>query len=354
MKITKNEALRTWDLDTYAGTPQTEKARGEIDKILINQPDKPIREGESFSQFSKRVLDFVKSVLETGEPNTILVTHNSVFGLIKLWDKKGRPKHLDRPFRTEYAKQDSETGDHFILKGKKGDIYVCRHGETEDNLKGNFRSDDAELTEKGVKEGEELGKALSKIKIPEIICSPLKRTVETSQAIADAQEGAEKKDPKEELEDVKKKDAGEEDDEEEEDEEEECSGLKKSDFLYMEPRPGDDKRTFASCGGCRMFLSKLGLCSLHGKDVKIGPGDSCGLFVRGKAPDSEVDHIEASVTKEESGFTEGPVQCQNCHYFWKEKDHNDCLLFKMLNMKDHHVPPNACCNAFSPKKEKEE
>ena len=144
----------------------------------------------------------------------------------------------------------------------------------------------------------------------------------------------------------------EEEDEEKEEPKDKHKGLCKSTFLYMQPSTGDDKKTFASCAGCRMFLSKIERCSLHGKDEKVGAGDSCGLFVKGKAPEDEVDHIEASVTKEESGFTEGPVKCMNCEYF--EKRDTDCLLLRILGVIDYKVKPNGCCNAFSLKGEMED
>ncbi len=347
IKIIKQPGLKTWDLGELPGTPQTKETQSKLDDQLIKTPDQSAgKTGESFVEFSNRVLKTIKDIIEIAPANACVVTHNSVFGLIKLWNSKGRPKYLDRPFRTEYTNQGSDTGDHFVIKGKNGDIYICRHGETQDNADGNFRSDDVDLTVKGKQEAKDLGKDLSEVEISEITSSPLPRAIETSEAII---AGQAKEDSKEEQQDEPK------DEEKEDMEEEESKGLCKSVFLYMEPRKGDDEKTFASCAGCRMFLKKQQLCSLHGPDLKVDEDDSCGLFVRGKAPSDEIDHLEASVTVEESGFMEGPVQCQNCHYYYSEKDGADCLLFRMLGIKDYKVPPHACCNAFSPKhKPKEE
>ncbi len=67
-------------------------------------------------------------------------------------------------------------------------IYFVRHGETESNIRGVFagQKDDSILTEKG-KEQARITAQNIKSQIPKIdrvICSPLKRTVETAQIIA--------------------------------------------------------------------------------------------------------------------------------------------------------------------------
>lgn len=348
--IVKTDALKTWNLGKLEGTPQDKEAVDKLDKQLINSPDKPVEGGESFVEFSTRILGKIKELIASAPDNTIVVTHNSAFGLIKLWDKKGRPKHLDRPFRTEYTKQDSETGASFHIKGEHGTLHICRHGETTDNVKKVFRTDEAELTDEGVKEAEKLGEEHKDTKIPEIVCSSLDRTVETSHIIADAQEG--EKEP-EEVE-PKDEEVTEDVENEEREEEEESKGLTRSVFLYMEPKKGDDKRNFASCGSCCMFLAKHNICSLHGKDVKVDADDSCGLYSRGgPAPETEMEHVHKATTPEESGLTEGPVQCKNCHYY--DKADKDCLLFRLVGIKEYKVNPDACCNAFSPKhKVKEE
>lgn len=132
----------------------------------------------------------------------------------------------------------------------------------------------------------------------------------------------------------------------EEGDKKEHRGISKSDFLYMEPTKEDNPKTFATCAGCAMFLDKHNICSLHGKDVKILPFYSCGLFVRGKAPESEMEHVSAKVTPEESGLIYEVPQCERCHYYDKD---GDCNLFRLLNIEDYKVEKNACCNAWSKK-----
>ena len=118
--------------------------------------------------------------------------------------------------------------------------------------------------------------------------------------------------------------------------------MERSNFLYLEPK--GDKPGF-NCNSCKMFLAKQGICSLHGKDVKIKPTMSCGLWsCCGPAPESEMEHVSKAFTPEESGLVDAEVTCKNCEFF--EKEDNDCLLFKTLNI-DHKVLPDACCNAWT-------
>jgi broad specificity phosphatase PhoE len=65
----------------------------------------------------------------------------------------------------------------------KRQIIIARHGETEDNHKGVFRTSKTKLTEKGKKQAEDLGKALAGKNITKIYSSDLPRAVETSKII---------------------------------------------------------------------------------------------------------------------------------------------------------------------------
>ncbi len=67
-------------------------------------------------------------------------------------------------------------------------IYFVRHGESEANLKGVFagQRDDSVLTEKGKEQAKATAQAI-KAEIPNVVrifCSPLKRTLETANIIA--------------------------------------------------------------------------------------------------------------------------------------------------------------------------
>lgn len=193
-KIHPYDELKTWDLGKLEGTPQTKEAQEKVNNTLINHPNEKIEGGESFNEFSSRALGIIKDVIHNSDNNTVVLTHNSVFGLIKLWNKEGRPNELSKEFREKYTKQDSETGDHYTLKSDKGTIYVVRHGETEDNKAGNFRISDVNLTDKGVQQAKQVGKELKDVKIPEVISSSLPRALHTANLLLDEQKGGVKTD----------------------------------------------------------------------------------------------------------------------------------------------------------------
>jgi len=127
--------------------------------------------------------------------------------------------------------------------------------------------------------------------------------------------------------------------------------INRSAFLYLDPRPL--KEAFAQCSTCKMFLKDHGLCSLHGKDVKITGGMSCGLYVPGgPAEESELEHVSKAVTPEESGLVDRQVRCENCTFLKGDS----CGLFQQLNDKfptmfslKTGVDKHGCCNAQTPK-----
>jgi broad specificity phosphatase PhoE len=186
--IKTNAALKTFDFGDKEGTPQTEAANKTIHNNIVNNPDKPMfDEGETFNEAVARVVPVLQDLIKNSPDNTTVITHNSVYGLINLWNKNGRPKTFDKILREKYIKQDNQfpTGSYFKIDGDNGDIYVVRHGETTDNAKKVFRTAKAELTEKGIKEAKDVGKKLSGVEIPEIISSSLPRAVHTSNLIMD-------------------------------------------------------------------------------------------------------------------------------------------------------------------------
>lgn len=139
-------------------------------------------------------------------------------------------------------------------------------------------------------------------------------------------------------------------------------------FIYLDPGK-TPKKAFAQCGPCRMFVPhealdgfrKHDLCIIHGSNVKVDEGYSCGLMVgwpKGKPnPDVVKDHaaelkknIPGSVTPEQSGLVDRQVRCENCDYHNAEA--GKCGLYGMLNAKfpkvfdlDEKVDEYGCCNA---------
>lgn len=177
--------LRTFDFHEMEGQPQTDEANAKIHDQIVNHPDQPmVPGGESFDAAAKRGLAKVNEILSKGETAAI-TTHNSMFGLIKLWNEYGRPTTLTQRFRQDYVKQDNShpTGDSYVIKGDKGDVHLLRHGETTDNAKKVFRTATAQLTDQGRQEASDLGEKLKDSGITKIYSSDLPRAVETSNIV---------------------------------------------------------------------------------------------------------------------------------------------------------------------------
>jgi broad specificity phosphatase PhoE len=182
--IEVDNSFKTLNLNDLAGTEQSKSKVKEVDNIIINHPEENIHGGESFNDFSNRVLEGIGRTIKTAPDSTVIVTHNTVFGLIHLWDEMHRPDELSKEFREEYVKQDSHPSDSFVIKGDNGEIRIARHGETEDNVNGNFRSDDTPLTPSGLKQARDMGKNISNIS--NIITSDLPRAIRTADILANS------------------------------------------------------------------------------------------------------------------------------------------------------------------------
>lgn len=189
VKIIPTPDFRTFDFDEMEGKPQTDAENKKIHNKIVNEPSKPMTDsGESFEHAVHRAFGALKKIIDE-KGNKIITTHNSMYGLLKLWEQEGRPQELSQKFREKYVNQDTpeknqkSTGEHFEIKDKNGIIYVVRHGETSDNAKGVFRTAYAELTDKGKKEAEKLGQELKDCHITKIYSSDLSRAIETSKII---------------------------------------------------------------------------------------------------------------------------------------------------------------------------
>jgi len=193
--IVPTDALKTFNFADAVGTKQTKAKNKEIHNTIIHTPNLPMAgNGESWDEATNRVIPTLKNIVNSAPANTTLVTHNSVFGLIDLWNKQNRPDQFSKEQREKYTKQDGsyKTGDNFTIEGVNGPIHVVRHGETVDNQQHNFRSDDTKLTSKGIKQAQSVGKKLGDIDIPQIITSPLDRAVNTANIIAEHQDNKKK------------------------------------------------------------------------------------------------------------------------------------------------------------------
>lgn len=186
--IIKNDALKTFDFGSKEGTPQTKETDEAIHNNIVNNPDLPMYdEGESFNEAFERTIPTIDNLIKSTPTNTVMVTHNSIFGLIQLWDKLGRPSEFTKEDRIRYTEQDNKfpTGSVYKLEGENGPIYIVRHGETVDNLANKYRRSEADLTKEGIQQAEQIAKELKNVKISTIISSPLLRTIHISEIIKD-------------------------------------------------------------------------------------------------------------------------------------------------------------------------
>lgn len=191
--------LRTWDLGDMEGKPEDEAAKKHIEGVVQEWNKKPAtdateseKQGETFGEFTQRVIPAFEKILKDEPANSTVVTHSSVLKAFKVWDEMGRPDvtklsdEQKKDFATAYNKEETHNGDMETFKGDQGDIHVIRHGQTEDNAKNNFRSGDTNLTDKGVNDAKEAGNELGRKtggEVPKIITSDLPRAVHTSNII---------------------------------------------------------------------------------------------------------------------------------------------------------------------------
>jgi broad specificity phosphatase PhoE/phage gp29-like protein len=91
--VVKTKALRPWDVGKYTGM-HSKEVQGDM-KQYVNNPEKPIPEGESFNTFRSRALGYIKSLPEQYPGKRIaIVTHHRLDRLTKAWDKAGNKEDL--------------------------------------------------------------------------------------------------------------------------------------------------------------------------------------------------------------------------------------------------------------------
>jgi hypothetical protein len=119
-------------------------------------------------------------------------------------------------------------------------------------------------------------------------------------------------------------------------------------FLYQDPRGDADH--FAECQTCHDYTGKS--CENFEKGNTVSSTGSCGLYHHGKGSDKHLGNELGNYTKEEAGYVERPVRCDNCSFF--DDDESYCELFETLTSKfpsvfhlETKVDPHGCCNAHT-------
>lgn len=206
--IQLDKSFRTIDYGDYADgvVPETPMARASIARDIENGDVKIGDTGETFNEFKPRIIEPFKKVLDTEDPNTAIVTSSSVLKGLKVWDDMGRPDinnltpEQNKDFADRYNDETVDPGEMVSFDKAQGDpsqgqIHVIRHGETDANEMGIFRTDDSKLTQHGVNEAKFAGAKLKDIldgaPVPKIISSDLPRTVHTSNEVYKVANGLE-------------------------------------------------------------------------------------------------------------------------------------------------------------------
>ncbi len=190
--------LRTADFGKLEGELQTPESNKYVHDQMRKLNAPMGRGGETFNNLASRVIDYVKEIISKGEDHVGMTTHNSVYGLIKLWDEQGRSdwdsmsiedKHK---FVEDYIKQDNTNppGDSYTIKTPAGDIELMRHGKTDQNGT-RFRTPEAKLVTEGQQQAVKLGDAMKEKGLTKIYSSDLPRAVETSNIVMDRVNGKE-------------------------------------------------------------------------------------------------------------------------------------------------------------------
>lgn len=91
--IVFTDKLRPWNLGIMTGK-EVHKVLPVMNK-LVEHPDVPVPDGESFDDFRMRYLPFLKQQIEESRlyhRPTVLVAHSRNVQLARAWDKAGRPE----------------------------------------------------------------------------------------------------------------------------------------------------------------------------------------------------------------------------------------------------------------------
>lgn len=127
--------------------------------------------------------------------------------------------------------------------------------------------------------------------------------------------------------------------------------MKRSAFIYLEPKAEKHREKFAQCATCIMWTGpKVKTCTIHGTDIEVTGDMSCVFYVQGDPTPEMKGHEHPDVSTSESDLYKGNVRCENCEH--GDASRYVCTLFEQLNEKmDTHlntkIDPKGCCNAFT-------
>lgn len=87
--------LHTWNVGDFTGKP-TETADPELERLAVEEPDKQIKNGESFNNFKTRFLLQVISLMNEYSDKTIaFVVHGRNLAIMNAWCEAGCPSDFE-------------------------------------------------------------------------------------------------------------------------------------------------------------------------------------------------------------------------------------------------------------------
>lgn len=178
---TKTPDLAAWDLGDKEGLPKADHEQ----EIRDTPNDQKIGGGESFSEFRDRIKSGWEKLTSSAKDDALLVAHSGVMKMIEAAEKHGwdNTNELRKAYNVE---PEPAVGKIIQHDTENGTIHVTRHGQAEDNLDGNLREKDTQLTPKGRYQAvEKVADQLKQegITPSEIISSDLPRATETADIV---------------------------------------------------------------------------------------------------------------------------------------------------------------------------
>lgn len=185
----KYSPFQALDRGSDEGNPETEEVKQAARETPNDQPFG--KTGETFNNFVDRIKKDWENFKKTAAAKSTLIAHSGVMKLIAAAEKHGWDTEK---LREAYDKdKEPEAGKVITYKNEKGeDIYVVRHGETDDNIPDpttgfkKLRTQDAPLNKSGKETAKEIADNLHQLGVTHednIVHSELPRATQTADIV---------------------------------------------------------------------------------------------------------------------------------------------------------------------------
>lgn len=181
ISLTQKPEFSAWDQGTEEGQPAATHKK----QIEEAPHDEKIGGAESFTDFRDRIKKAWENLKGTAKDKSLLIAHSGVMKMINAAEEHGWD-NLDELRKAYNGEKEPPVGEIQQHRTTQGELFMTRHGQSEDNADGLLRTKDAELTEKGQEQAKT--QIADKLKeegvVPsEIISSDLPRAQETAEIV---------------------------------------------------------------------------------------------------------------------------------------------------------------------------